>query len=464
MLGLDSFQEADVIGITRPCTKWNTLVRSPDELRDIIPKAFEIARSGRPGPVVIDIPKDVAMEKTFLKPLKRERWPKVEKGYDHPVNMELIENVVKVIAKANKPLIYFGGGVVNAEASQDLTNFIEKSKIPAVSTLHGLGAVPGDHRLFLGMLGMHGCFEANMAVDQCDLLITLGARFDDRVTGKTSEFSKNSLKVHFEIDESNLNKTIEVDFKVLGDLGRNLKYLNKVFKERKTPYGDWLTQIDEWKKSVYRVQRKKNSVIYPEKVIKKLSDKTKGEAIVVSDVGQNQMWAAQYFKFQRPKSHLTSGGLGTMGFSVPASIGAAFGNPDLPIISISGDGGFQMNMQELITAKSNNLNVKFIILNNSFLGMVRQWQDLFHHERFSCTNLEDNPDFVKIGEAMRIESRRVTRLDELSEAIDWLFAEKGTYLLEIVIPKEEMVFPIIPSNSAVSKMITDKFSLKEGDS
>jgi acetolactate synthase-1/2/3 large subunit len=378
--------------------------------------------------------------------------------------MELIENVVKVIAKANKPLIYFGGGVVNAEASQDLTNFIEKSKIPAVSTLHGLGAVPGDHRLFLGMLGMHGCFEANMAVDQCDLLITLGARFDDRVTGKTSEFSKNSLKVHFEIDESNLNKTIEVDFKVLGDLGRNLKYLNKVFKERKTPYGDWLTQIDEWKKSVYRVQRKKNSVIYPEKVIKKLSDKTKGEAIVVSDVGQNQMWAAQYFKFQRPKSHLTSGGLGTMGFSVPASIGAAFGNPDLPIISISGDGGFQMNMQELITAKSNNLNVKFIILNNSFLGMVRQWQDLFHHERFSCTNLEDNPDFVKIGEAMRIESRRVTRLDELSEAIDWLFAEKGTYLLEIVIPKEEMVFPIIPSNSAVSKMITDKFSLKEGDS
>ncbi len=453
MLGIDSFQEADVIGITRPITKWNKIIRSADEICEVIPKAFDIACSGRPGPVLIDIPKDVAMEMGTWKPKRKISSPSLMNS-----NQSSLEMVAKSLKRFKRPLIYYGGGVIQSNAYKELIEFAQKTNIPVTSTLQGLGGFPGNHKLFLGMLGMHGTYAANMSIDHCDLLLVLGARFDDRVTGKVSKFSQGSFKIHFEIDPSNINKSVHVDLQIVGDLKEELKKLIPLVKEV-PDLEEWKTTIQNWQKSTPLTIPK--SELTPQLILSKLSDVTNGNAIICTDVGQNQMWSAQYFKFQKPRTHITSGGLGTMGFSVPASIGAAFGRKDLPIISISGDGGFQMNMQELITAFYYKLPIKFIIFNNSTLGMVRQWQELFHKERFSYTNLEGaNPNFVNLSQSMGIPSKRISKKEDLDKSLGWLF-EEGPRLIEFIIPQGEMVFPIIPSGSSVKEIITQRFSKEE---
>ncbi len=477
-LGLDSFQEADVIGVTRPITKWNKLVRSPQELLEAIPKAFKIANDGRPGPVLIDIPKDVALEEFNFEGFSKKESTYKSEPKDLPNKIQVYSKIVNAFKNSQRPLLYFGGGVIQSEASKELKEFVELTNIPFTSTLQGLGGLPGDHPNSLGMLGMHGTYASNMAVDHCDLLLVLGARFDDRVTGKTSLFSKNSYKVHFDIDPSNMDKTIQCDFRVEGDIKYNLKSLlphlrrEKDLKKTVEKQNPWWKQISHWKKECPLLVNKKE--LGATLILSKLNQilkKNKTKFSVVTDVGQNQMWASQYLHFQRPKTHITSGGLGTMGFSVPAAIGAAFGKTEENlkkcgkeeelVISISGDGGFQMNMQELITAATYKISVKFIVLNNSYLGMVRQWQELFHKERFSFTSLEGaNPDFCLLAESMGIHSKRLDNLDDVENAIQWLLSP-GIKLLECVIPQEEMVFPIIPSNSSIKDIITERFSKEE---
>ncbi|MBG09328.1 MAG: acetolactate synthase, large subunit, biosynthetic type [Halobacteriovoraceae bacterium] len=476
-LGLDSFQEADVIGITRPITKWNKLVRSPQELLEAIPKAFEIANSGRPGPVLIDIPKDVALEEFDFQGFPA-RTPKAfeSKKIQIKNQSDIFEKVLKALEKAKKPLLYFGGGVIQSQACSELKEFVELTNIPFTSTLQGLGGLPGDHPNSLGMLGMHGTYSSNMAIDHCDLLIVLGARFDDRVTGKTSLFSKNSYKIHFDIDPSNMDKTIHCDLNVIGDLKNNLLKIlpslkkNKSLKNLNENQNQWWSTLSDWKQECpLKINKKELGATLILSELNSILKKNKTKFSIATDVGQNQMWASQYIQFQSPKTHITSGGLGTMGFSVPAAIGAAFGKKEQLnksekeeiVISISGDGGFQMNMQELITATTYKAPVKFIILNNSYLGMIRQWQELFHKERFSFTSLEGaNPDFCLLAKSMGIPSKRLDDLKDVENSINWVL-EPGTRLLECIIPQEEMVFPIIPSNSSIKDMITERFSKEE---
>jgi len=456
LIGNDAFQEADIVGITRPITKHNFLVKDVKDLAAIIKKAFYIASTGRPGPVLVDLPKDVINDECVY-----EYPEKVEiRGYKPTVrgHKNQIKKAAKIIREAKRTLLYVGGGVVMADAAKELTEFAKKNNIPVTNTLLGLGTFPGNHSLFLGMLGMHGTYYANQAVNNCDVLIAVGARFDDRVTGKVETFATNAYKIHIDIDPTVIDKNVVVDLPIVGNakdvLTDLLKELSNKPKEKA-----WLKQIDEWKAACPLEYKRPDNQLRTQYVIERISEKTKGNAIIVSDVGQHQMWIAQYYKFMKPRTHVSSGGLGTMGFSIPASIGAAFSmreNKDKrPVVSINGDGGFQMNMQELITAEYNKLPIKFFIMNNCFLGMVRQWQELFHDKKYSFTDLCDsNPIFTKIGDALGIESMSTYKPEEVDEILDKAFAiNDRPVLVEFKVAKEDLVFPMVPAGASISNMI-----------
>ena len=457
LIGNDAFQEADIMGITRPITKHNFIVRKVEELAPTIRKAFHIASTGRPGPVLVDLPKDVInaeCEFNYPEEVNIRGYKPTLSGH---VNQ--IKKAAQVISKAKRPLLYVGGGVIMANASQELRSFAIDYGIPVTMTLQGLGAFPGTSEQSLGMLGMHGTYWANQAVNNCDCLVALGARFDDRVTGKTDTFATKAYKIHVDIDPTAIDKNVVVDLPIVGDVKRIIAELRQAMPD-KPDVAHWMKQINAWREDCPLHYEKEDGKLRTEYVLEKLSEKTQGEAIVVTDVGQHQMWTAQYYKFNHPRSHLTSGGLGTMGFSVPASIGAALAVPDRPIISISGDGGFQMNIQELITAAYLKLPINFIILNNSFLGMVRQWQELFHAEKYSFTDLgASNPDFVKVGEAFGIPSVSTDKIGEVEDIIDQLLAKTdGPMLAEFKVVKEDMVFPMVPSGGSISDMIVKRLN------
>jgi len=460
MIGNDAFQEADIVGITRPITKHNFLVRDVHELATIIKKAFFIANTGRPGPVLVDLPKDV------INSLCEFEYPdKIElRGYKPTVlgHQNQIKKAADIIKNAKRLLFYVGGGVIMSGGNRELTLLAKENNIPITMTLQGLGAFPMTEPQSLGMLGMHGTYWANQAVNNCDVLVSLGARFDDRVTGKIEAFAPSAYKIHVDIDPTCIDKNVIVDLPIVGDVKH---VLAELAAEINTPpdLNDWWEQIEKWKDECPLTYENNDGKLRTQHVLDRLNEFTKGEAVIVTDVGQHQMWTAQYYKFNHPRSHITSGGLGTMGFSVPAAIGAAFGIKDRPIISISGDGGFQMNMQELITAVFNKLPIKFIIINNSFLGMVRQWQELFHAEKYSFTDLGDsNPDFRKLGEAFGLKSFSTTKPEEVDPILEEAFSiNDGPVLIEFKVEKEDMVFPIIPSGATLKEMMTKRLDPKE---
>ncbi len=460
LIGNDAFQEADTTGITRSITKWSALIKNAEDLAPIIRKAFHIATSGRPGPVVIDICKDAVQnhaEFDYPDELNIPGYKPQVKG--HPVS---IQKAVDAIKRSKKPLIYAGGGVILSDGGDELKQLAHQSGMPVTLTLHGLGGFPGTDPQFLGMLGMHGTYAANMATNECDCLIAIGARFDDRVTGKLDAFATNAKKVHIDVDPSSINKNIQVDYPIVGDVKEILTELNKHLN-KKMELDDWWNQLNEWRNACPLDLPEGDGKLRPQNILRNMSDRLKGNAVVCTDVGQNQMWSAQYILYDNPRSHITSGGLGTMGFSVPAAVGAAFGVKDRPVLSISGDGGFQMNIQELITAAYYKLPIKFIIFNNSYLGMVRQWQELFHESRFSYTNLgPSNPDFITVAKGMGVQAKQVENPDDVDSTLDWLFSvNDGPALVEFITVKEEMVFPMVPSGAAVNDMLLKRLDPNE---
>jgi acetolactate synthase-1/2/3 large subunit len=457
LIGNDAFQEADIVGITRPITKHNFLVRDISELASTIRKAFVIASTGRPGPVVVDLPKDVIISETDFEYPEQVNIigykPKL-KGH----HMQ-IKKAAEEIANAKRPLFYVGGGVMMADGTKELRDLVTKYNIPTTMTLQGLGSVAGDAPQSLGMLGMHGTYWANQAINHCDVLVSLGARFDDRVTGKLDTFAVDAYKIHVDIDPTCIDKNVLVDLPIVGDVKLVLQDLIKEMNG-KPKIDDWWKEINTWKDECPLYYENNDGKLRTEYILERLSKLTDGEAIVVPDVGQHQMWVAQYYQFKNPRSLITSGGLGTMGFSVPAAIGAWYGKPDRTILSISGDGGFQMNMQELITAVHHKIPVKFIVINNGFLGMVRQWQELFHAEKYSFTDLADsNPDFVKLGEAFGIESISSNSPDNVDEIINRMLSIKDRpMLVEFKVQKRDMVFPMVPSGASISDMIVKRLN------
>lgn len=459
LIGNDAFQEADIMGITRPITKHNFLVRDVKELAETIRKAFFIASTGRPGPVLVDLPKDV------INSVCEFEYPeKVEiRGYKPTFigHQNQIKKAAEMLKKAKRPLLYVGGGVIMSGGTRELYLLAKENNLPVTMTLQGLGAYPGTDELSLGMLGMHGTYWANQAVNSCDLLIALGARFDDRVTGKVETFSLKSYKIHVDVDPTAIDKNIIVDLPIVGDVKHVLAELASEMDEH-PDLSDWWKQIEKWKKECPFELDANDGKLRTQFVIEKISEKTKGEAVIVSDVGQHQMWIAQHYKFVHPRSHLTSGGLGTMGFSVPASIGAAFGVKDRPIISISGDGGFQMNIQELITAVAYKLPIKFFVINNSFLGMVRQWQELFHAEKYSFTDLsKSNPDFRKVAEAFGLAAFSTDNPKEVESMLDQALAiNDRPVFIEFKVVKEDMVFPMVPAGASIGEMMTKRLNPK----
>lgn len=457
LIGNDAFQEADIIGITRPITKHSFLVRDVKDLAESIRKAFFIASTGRPGPVVVDLPKDMLLSNTkfdYPKEVSIRGYKPTTVGHQNQ-----IKKAAQKLSSAKRPLLYVGGGVIMSEASQELRNFAIAHNLPVTMTLQGLGAFPGTSEQSLGMLGMHGTYWANQAVNNCDVLVSLGARFDDRVTGKIDTFATEAYKIHVDIDPTAIDKNIVVDLPIVGDARQIIGELRQAMQE-KPHIEDWWKQIKKWQEECPLHYEKDDGKLRSEYVIEAISNKTNGEAVIVADVGQHQMWIAQYYKFANPRSHLSSGGLGTMGFSVPAAIGAAFAVRDKPIISINGDGGFQMNIQELVTAVHHKLPIIFVVINNSFLGMVRQWQELFHDEKYSFTNLGDsNPDFVKVAEAFGLKAWGTDKVEEVDGLLDEALKYKeGPVFLEFKVVKEDMVFPMVPSGASISDMITKRLN------
>ncbi len=451
LIGNDAFQEADMVGITRPITKHNYLVKDVKNLARIIREAFHIASTGRPGPVLIDLPVDVQLAACDFKypaQVTLKGYKPVVKG--HPRQMK---KALEMIKKAERPILYVGGGVIISEASKELTMFARKAGIPVTTTLNGLGAFPENDPLSLGMLGMHGTAYANHAVQECDLLISVGARFDDRVTGKIDEFAPHAKTIHIDIDPSSISKTIVVDLPIVGDAKNILKELLKSAK--KLSIAPWLKQIKTWKEKHPLAYDKKGAGIKPQYVLEVISKLTKGDAIIVTEVGQNQMWAAQWYGYTKPRTYLSSGGLGTMGYGFPAAIGAQLGKPNKVVFDIAGDGSIQMNIQELSTAVTNNIPVKVVVLNNGYLGMVRQWQELFYDRRYAHTDLAatGNPDFMKIAEAYGAMGIRVTKKSAVEDAIKKALKHDGPVFVDIIIDREENVFPMVPAGQAINRMI-----------
>jgi acetolactate synthase-1/2/3 large subunit len=457
LIGNDAFQEADIVGITRPCTKHNFLVTDVRNVARIVREAFYIASTGRPGPVLIDLPKDITSGETDF------TYPKEIhiKGYQPTLagHAQQVKRALTMILKARKPVIYAGGGVISSGAAQELTTLADRLQIPVTMTLMGLGGFPGTHPLSLGMLGMHGTYQANMAVTNCDLLIAIGARFDDRVTGKIEAFAPSSKKIHIDIDPTSISKNVKVDTPIVGDCKRVLAQMISILKEEKgldeyrRSLGPWHQQIEEWK-NVHRLAYHQNQVIKPQFVIEKIYELTKGEAIIATEVGQNQMWAAQFYLFDHPRTLLTSGGLGTMGYGFPAAIGAQVAFPQRTVIDIAGDGSIQMNIQELATAVQYKLPVKVAILNNGYLGMVRQWQELFYERRYAMTPIGDiSPDFVKLAEAYGALGLRATKPDEVVPVIQEALRTPLPVIMDFVVEPEEGVYPMVPAGEAIDRML-----------
>jgi len=453
LIGRDSFQEADVTGITQPITKHNYLVRNVEDIPRVVKEAFHIARTGRPSPVVIDIAKDALMSKTKFKYPDKINLPGYNPTYiGHP---KQIKAAAKMISIAQRPVIYAGGGIIASGAAKELTEFAKKANIPVTTTLMGLGAFPETDPLALNMLGMHGTAYANYAVQECDLLIAIGARFDDRVTGHLPSFAPKAKHIHIDIDPAEIGKNVRVDVPIVGDVKQVLSELTAKIDFKKEKHEAWLRQIDEWKKKC-PLSYKKTGKIKPQYVVEMIDEVTKGNAIICTEVGQHQMWAAQYFKFTKPRMWVSSGGLGTMGYGFPASIGAQFANPKATVFDIAGDGSIQMNIQEMITAVTHKLPIKIAVLNNCFLGMVRQWQELLYEKRYSSTNLCNNPDLCKIAEAYGAASMRITRPEDVKKALEK--AMKITdrpVLMDFVVAKEENVFPFVPPGQAINEMLVD---------
>ncbi|MXY50494.1 MAG: biosynthetic-type acetolactate synthase large subunit [Gemmatimonadetes bacterium] len=474
LIGNDAFQESDTVGITRPITKHNFLIKETEDIAQVFAEAFHIATTGRPGPVLIDVPKDVQIgEAEFSYPERPDIRGYKPRTEGHP---KQIRKAAEMLTSARKPVIYVGGGAIISEASEEIRTLARKLNAPVTTTLMGLGAYPENDPLSLKMLGMHGTWYANTAVMMCDLLVCIGARFDDRVTGKLEEFSPNSKKIHIDIDPSSLNKNVRVDLPIVGDVKRVLQQLVPLVERADT--AEWLQQIETWKRDhpltyantiglheeglegVDRETVEKDTDQFPlcaQYAIERIGQLTKGEAYVVTDVGQHQMWAAQWYGFSNPRSMITSGGLGTMGFGLPAAIGAQFACPDREVIVFSGDGSIQMNIQEMATAVACGLPIKIVLLNNGYLGMVRQWQELFYAQRYSEVDLRDsNPDFVKLAEAYGAVGIRVFKDEDVEGA--WLEACKvkdRPVMLDMVIAEEGNVYPMIPAGAASHEMIEE---------
>ncbi|NTU52204.1 MAG: biosynthetic-type acetolactate synthase large subunit [Chlorobiaceae bacterium] len=460
LIGNDAFQEADIVGITRPITKHNFLVKDVRELASTIRKAFFLATNGRPGPVLVDMPKDVLNAECIFE------WPEsVEiRGFKPTIkcHSNQVQKAARLIADAKRPLFYIGGGVISAGASEELRKIAIDQQIPVTMTLQGLGAFPGDHPLSMGMLGMHGTFWSNQAVSHCDLLIAVGARFDDRVTGKVDTFATQAYKIHNDIDPTNVDKNIKVDLPVVGDSKDFLASLIEAMPKTKEDRSAWLAEIEEWRKQCPLDYDNEPDSLKTEFVIDEVSKQTEGHAVIVTDVGQHQMWTSQYYKFTEPRSIITSGGLGTMGFGLPSAIGAAFGVTDRPIVLFSGDGGLMMNIQELVTAVYNKLPVKIFLINNSYLGMVRQWQELFHKEKYSFTDLEaSNPDFVRVAEAFGCKALSANNPESARNAITEALAyHEGPVLVDFRVIRKDMVFPMVPAGGSISDMLLARLNPK----
>ena len=455
LIGNDAFQEVDIVGITRPCTKHNYLVKRTEDLARIVKEAFIIAASGRPGPVLIDLPKDVSNTKiTYKAPKKIEL-----KSYNPTCNpnMKQLHRAVKLIKNAKKPIIFAGGGVVLSKGSKELTKLAYKTQIPVTCSLMGLGVFPGTDPLWLGMIGMHGTYRANMCSGDCDLIVAVGVRFDDRVTGKTDTFAPNAKIVHIDIDPTSIRKNIPVTVPVVGDCKITLGLLNRLLD--KEDLGDlkkkrkkWLDQIKKWKSTTPLAYKQKN-IIKPQYVVEKLYELTKGKAIITTEVGQNQMWAAQYYHFKKPNHFITSGGLGVMGFGLPAAIGAQIACPKKLVVDIAGDGSIQMNIQEMATAEQYGLPVKIVILNNQYLGMVRQWQELFYDKRYSGTGMEHAPDFVKLAEAYGAVGLRATKPEEVEPVLIKGLSSPKTVIMDFAVEREECVYPMVPAGAPITEML-----------
>ncbi|KMQ52946.1 Acetolactate synthase large subunit [Chitinispirillum alkaliphilum] len=467
LLGTDAFQEADIVGMSRPITKHNFLVKSVEELPLILKQAFHIATTGRPGPVLVDIPADVSKGATenFSYPESvsiRSYKPNVQ-GH-----IKQIEKAAEFISNAKKPIIFAGGGIIHSGAHEELRVFAETTNIPVTTSFMGLGGFPGDHPLFMGMPGMHGSKCANFALQECDLIISIGARFDDRVTGYVKEFAPNASIIHMDIDPAAISKIIKVDVPVVGDAKNILKSLNKIVKPRETD--SWNDKINTWKGEKLFTYTQSDTVIKPQYVVEKLSEITKGEALIATEVGQNQMWTAQYYKFRKPRTLISSGGLGTMGFGMPAAMGAALTNPGVPVIDVAGDGSIQMNIQELATLSVNKIPVKIVILNNSYLGMVRQWQQIFFDKRYSGTCLRGGalcnecvgpqncqkvylPDFVKLAESYEVPAFRTDKVSEIETVLNKGLEVDGPALMEFIVSQEENVFPMVPAGKPIHEIL-----------
>jgi acetolactate synthase-1/2/3 large subunit len=456
LIGNDAFQEADIVGITRPCTKHNFLVKDVRDLARIIKEAFYLARSGRPGPVLVDLPKDVIVgraEYVYPDAAKMRGYNPTYEGH-----IGQIKKALKALHESRQPVIYAGGGVVLSNASRDLTELARQLNVPVTATLMGLGCFPGSDPLFLGMLGMHGTYRANMAVTHCDYLLAVGARFDDRVTGKLDEFAPGARIVHVDIDPTSISKNVRVDIPIVGDVKNVLKkMLGLVQAEEWKDWGanlaPWNEQILAWRNLHKMAYKQGPDVIKPQFVVEKLWEVTRGDCIVATEVGQNQMWAAQYFTLDQPRCWLTSGGLGTMGYGFPAALGAQAAFPDRVVIDIAGDGSIQMNIQELATAVQYRLPVKIAVLNNGFLGMVRQWQELFFEKRYSHTRMEFAPDFVKLAEAYGALGLRAERPEEVVPVIRAALAHPGPVIMDFRVDPEEGVYPMVPAGAPISKML-----------
>ncbi len=455
LIGNDAFQEVDIVGITRPCTKHNYLVKRTEDLARIVKEAFFIAGSGRPGPVLIDIPKDVSNTTINYKAPEKIKLKSYNPTYNP--NMKQLQNAVKLIKNAKKPLIFAGGGVVLSTGSKELTELAHKTQIPVTASLMGLGVFPGTDPLWLGMIGMHGTYRANMCAGACDLIVAVGVRFDDRVTGKTDTFAPNAKIVHIDIDPTSIRKNIPVAIPIVGDCKITLDHLNRLLD--KEDLGDlatkrkkWLDQIDQWK-STNPLAYKQKDIIKPQYVVEKLYELTKGKAIITTEVGQHQMWAAQYYHFNRSNHFITSGGLGVMGFGLPAAIGAQVACPDQLVVDIAGDGSIQMNIQEMATAVQYRLPVKVVILNNGYLGMVRQWQELFYEKRYSSTKMEHSPDFVKLAEAYGAVGLRATKPEEVESVLSEGLSSPRTVIMDFVVEQEESVYPMVPAGAAITEML-----------